>query len=177
MPAPTYGIMAEFADAADLLQAARQTHAAGYRKFDAYSPFVIEEMDEALDQHSFSISYIVLIGGLIGGIVGFAMQYWSAVINYPIDAGGRPLASIPAFVPITFEMTVLFAAFSGLIGMFILNGLPMPYHPVFNVPEFKEATRSRFFLCIEAVDPQFDAAATRQFLDSLNPLGVSDVEV
>ena len=171
-----YGLMAEFADAADLLQATRQTHAAGYRKIDAYSPFAIEGMDEALDIHSFKISYIVLGGGVVGALVGFGMQFFSAVINYPVDVGGRPLASVPAFLPITFEMFVLFGAFSGLIGMLVLNGLPMPYHPVFNVPDFKEVTRSRFFLCIEAADPQFDLESTRQFLDSLKPLGVADVE-
>ena len=173
---PLYGLMAEFAGAADLLQATRQTRAAGYRKIDAYSPFVIEGMDDALDLHSFSISYIVLGGGLLGMLAGFGMQYFSAVINYPVNVGGRPLDSVPAFLPITFEMFVLFGAFSGLIGMLVLNGLPMPYHPVFNVPDFKEVTRSRFFLCIEATDPQFDPAATREFLDSLKPLGVADVE-
>ena len=109
-------------------------------------------------------------------LAGFGMQYFSAVINYPVNVGGRPLNSIPAFVPITFEMFVLFGAFAGVIGMLVLNGLPMPYHPVFNVPEFKEMTRNRFFLCIEARDAQFDPEATRQFLDSLKPLKVSDVE-
>jgi Alternative complex III, ActD subunit len=118
----------------------------------------------------------VLGGGFIGMCLGFGMQYWSAVINYPINVGGRPLASIPAFVPISFEMFVLFGAFSGVFGMLLLNRLPMPYHPAFNVPEFKEVTRDRFFLCIEARDPKFDADATRTFLTSLNPLGVSDVE-
>ncbi len=122
-----------------------------------------------------NISYFVLGGGVVGLLVGFGLQYWSAVINYPINVGGRPLDSIPAFVPIAFELFVLFGAFSGVIGMLLLNRLPMPYHPNFNVPAFKEVTRDRFFLCIEARDPQFDAAATRTFLESLKPVEVSDV--
>ncbi len=173
---PLYGLMAEFADAADLLHAAQKTRAAGYRRMDAFSPFAIEGMDDALSLHSSKISYFVLGGALVGMIAGFAMQYFSAVINYPVNVGGRPLDSIPAFIPITFEMAVLFGAFSGLIAMFVLNGLPMPYHPVFNVPEFKKMTSGRFFLCIEGRDPQFDLDATRQFLHGLSPLKVSDVE-
>jgi hypothetical protein len=171
-----YGLMAEFADAADLLHAAQKTSAAGYRRIDAFSPFAIDGMDDALSLRSSSISYFVLGGTLIGALIGFAMQYFSAVILYPVNVGGRPLDSIPAFLPITFEVAVLFGAFSGLIAMLVLNGLPMPYHPVFNVPEFKEMTHGRFFLCIEARDPHFDFDATRQFLQSLNPLMVSDVE-
>jgi Alternative complex III, ActD subunit len=173
---PLYGLMAEFADAADLLHAAQKTRAAGYHRLDAFSPFAIEGMDDALSLHSSKISYFVLGGALVGMIAGFGMQYFSAVINYPVNVGGRPFDSIPAFIPITFEMAVLFGAFSGLIAMLVLNGLPMPYHPVFNVPEFKEMTRGRFFLCIEGRDPQFDLDATRQFLQGLNPLKVSDVE-
>jgi hypothetical protein len=173
---PLYGLMAEFADAADLLCATQKTGAAGYRRLDAFSPFAIDGMDDALSLHSSSISYFVLAGTLIGAIVGFGMQYFAAVIIYPVNVGGRPLDSIPAFIPITFEMAVLFGAFTGLIAMLVLNGLPMPYHPVFNVPEFKEMTHGRFFLCIEARDPQFNLDATRQFLQSLNPLRVSDVE-
>ncbi len=171
-----YGMMAEFADANDLLQAAQKTHAAGYRRLDAYSPFAIDGMDDALSLHSFKISYIVLGGAFVGMIVGFGMQYFAAVINYPVNVGGRPLDSVAAFLPITFELAVLVGAFAGLIAMLVLNGLPMPYHPVFNVPEFKEMTRGRFFLCIEARDPQFEAAATRQFLESLKAIKVSDVE-
>lgn len=171
-----YGLMAEFTDAADLLQAALKTRTAGYRRMDTYSPFEIEGMDDALNLRSSKISYFVLGGGVIGALLGFGMQYFAAVINYPVNVGGRPLDSVPAFLPITFEMFVLFGAFSGVISMLILNGLPMPYHPVFNVPEFREMTRGRFFLCIEARDPQFDAAATKQFLESLKPLKVFDVE-
>ena len=171
-----YCLLAEFADAADLLEATRRTREAGYRKFDAFSPFAIEGMTELLDNSTISISYIVLGGGFVGMLVGLGMQYWSAVVNYPIEVGGRPLDSIPAFVPIAFELFVLFAAFSGVIGMLLLNRLPMPYHPVFNVPEFREMTRDRFFLSIETADPQFDATATRAFLESLKPLEVADVE-
>lgn len=170
-----YGLLAEFADAADLLDATRRTRDAGYRKFDAFSPFAIEGMTELLDDSTVNISYFVLGGGFIGMLLGFGMQYWSAVINYPINVGGRPLDSVPAFVPISFEMFVLFGAFSGVFGMLFLNRLPMPYHPAFNVPDFKEVTRDRFFLSIEARDPKFDSAATRQFLESLNPLEVSNV--
>ena len=171
-----YGLMAEFMDAADLLQAAQKTREAGYRRMDAYSPFEIEGMDDVLSLHSLKISYFVLGGGVVGAVLGFGMEYFAAVINYSVNVGGRPLDSVPAFLPITFEMFVLFGAFSGLIAMLVLNGLPMPYHPVFNVPEFKEMTRGRFFLCIEAHDPQFDAVTTKQFLESLKPLKVSDVE-
>jgi hypothetical protein len=171
-----YGLMAEFSGAADLLAAARRTREAGYHKIDAYSPFAIPGMSEALNLQSISISYFVLGGGLFGLLLGYGMQYFSAVINYPVNVGGRPLNSIPAFIPITFEMVILVGAISGLIGMLVMNGLPMPYHPVFNVPEFKEMTRDRFFLCIEEADPNFNLQETRQFLQSLNPLKVSDVE-
>ncbi|HVU12337.1 MAG TPA: DUF3341 domain-containing protein [Phototrophicaceae bacterium] len=171
-----YGLMAEFADADDLLHAARAARAAGYRRMDAYSPFAIDGMDEALSLQSSKISYFVLGGALVGAIGGFGMQYFAAVINYPVDVGGRPLDSVPAFLPITFEVAVLFGAFAGLIAMLVLNGLPMPYHPVFNVPDFKEMTRGRFFLCIETRDPQFEAAATKAFLESLKAIKVSDVE-
>ena len=173
---PLYGLMAEFDDAADLLKAAHKTREAGYRKFDAFSPFAIEGMEEALEMRSINISHFVLGGGLIGILIGYGMQYFSAVINYPVDVGGRPLNSIPAFIPITFEMFVLFGAFSGVIGMLLLNRLPMPHHPLFNMPDFKEATRSRFFLCIEARDPRFDYEQTKKFLDDLGPQGVVDVE-
>ncbi len=171
-----YGLMAEFSGAAELLQAARRAREAGYHKIDAFSPFAISGMDEALQLQSISVSYFVLGGAVVGLLLGFGMQYFSAVINYPVNVGGRPLDSIPAFIPVTFEMMILLGALSGLVGMLVMNGLPMPYHPVFNVPEFKEMTRDRFFLCIEVSDAQFDSEATRQFLRSLNPLKVSDVE-
>ena len=173
---PLYGLLAEFDDAAELLKAAHTTRDAGYRKFDAFSPFAIEGMEDALDLHTISIGRFVMGGGLIGVLFGYGMQYFSAAINYPVDVGGRPLNSIPAFVPISFEMFVLFGAFSGVIGMLLLNRLPMPHHPLFNMPDFKEATRSRFFLCIEATDPKFESETTRQFLASLNASGVFDVE-
>ncbi len=173
---PLYGLMAEFADAADLLHAAQKSRDAGYRHMDAFSPFAIEGMDDALRLHSSKISYFVLGGAFVGMIAGFGMEYFAAVINYPVNVGGRPLDSLPAFIPIMFEMAVLFGAFSGLISMLVMNGLPMPYHPVFNVPEFREMTSGRFFLCIEGRDPQFELDATRQFLQELSPLKVSDVE-
>jgi hypothetical protein len=171
-----YGLMAEFSGAADLLEAVHHTREVGYRKIDAFSPFAIAGMSEALNLQSISVSYFVLGGGLFGLLLGYGMQFFSAVINYPVNIGGRPLNSIPAFIPVTFEMAILVGAISGLIGMLVMNGLPMPYHPVFNVPEFKEMTRDRFFLCIEVTDPKFDLQETRRFLQSLNSLKVSDVE-
>jgi len=118
----------------------------------------------------------VLLGGIAGCVGGYALEYWTSVIDYPMNVGGRPMHSWPAFIPVTFETTVLFAALSAVLGMLALNGLPMPYHPVFNVPRFALASRDQFFLCIEARDPHFDRAITRRFLERLDPLSVSEVE-
>jgi hypothetical protein len=175
MAARVYGLMAEFDDPKALVLAAAIAHEAGYRRMDAYSPFPIEELHEALGPHRSRLPLIVLIGGLAGCIGGFLLQYWASVIAYPVNVGGRPFNSWPAFIPVTFECTILGAALSAVLGMLALNGLPMPYHPVFNVPGFALASRNRFFLCIEARDRQFDLDATRRFLESLKPREVSTV--
>jgi hypothetical protein len=170
-----HGLMAEFDDANALVLAAASAHDAGYRRMDAYSPFPIEELHDALGSHPSRLPLIVLIGGLVGCVAGFLLQYWASAIAYPINVGGRPFNSWPAFIPVTFECTILGAALSAVLGMLALNGLPMPYHPVFNVPRFALASRNRFFLCIEARDAKFELEATRQFLETLKPREVSTV--
>ena len=176
MKPAVYGLMAEFEDATGLVAAAREARARGYRKLEAYSPFPIEEVDEALHLPRNKLPLIVLVCGIIGGIAGYLLQYWTTVWYYPLNIAGRPLHSWPAYIVITFETTVLFAALGAVFGMLALNGLPMPYHPVFNVERFALASRNRFFLCIEAADPQFDRAATAAFLESLEAREVTEVE-
>src|SRR5262249_44069602 len=173
---PIYGLLAEFDNPTDLVAAAQRVHDHGYRKMDAYSPYPIEELHEAMGIHGNQLPLVVLCGGILGGLGGYFMQYWMVVIDYPIHIGGRPLHSWPSFIPITFETTVLGAALAAVFGMLALNGLPMPYHPVFNVPRFALSTRNRFFLCIEATDPLFEREQTRRFLERLIPRQVSEVE-
>jgi hypothetical protein len=170
-----YGLMAEFDDPNALVVAAQRARHEGYRRMDAYSPFPIEALHEALGMPPTRLPLIVLIGGLVGGIGGFALQYWVSAIENPWNIGGRPLNSWPAFIPIIFECTILVAALSAVLGMLALNGLPMPYHPVFNVSRFALASRNRFFLCIEAKDARFDLEKTRTFLQTLGPREVSTV--
>jgi hypothetical protein len=175
-PRPTlYGLMAEFENPTELVAAANAARLAGYKRMDAYSPIPIEELHEALGFHHTRLPLVVLTGGILGGLGGYALQYWSQAIEYPLNIGGRPFHSWPQFIPVTFETTILGAALFAVFGMLALNGLPMPYHPVFNAPRFALASRNRFFLCIEARDPKFDREGTQQFLDSLDPRGVSEV--
>jgi hypothetical protein len=172
----TYGLLAEFEAPEDLVSAAERAYADGYRHMDAHTPFPVHGLAEAIGFHTNRVPLLVLIGGIVGAGVGFFSQYWASVIDYPINVGGRPLNSWPAFIPITFEVTILVAALTAVLGMLALNGLPQPYHPVFNAPRFALATRDRFFLCIEATDPRFDPAATRKFLEDLGAKEVTDVE-
>jgi Protein of unknown function (DUF3341) len=172
---PIYGILAEFDTSTDLVYAARAAYAAGYRKMDAYSPFPIEEASEAIGFHKSRVPLVVLLGGLLGGLSGFALQYWINVISYPLNIGGKPYDSWPSFIVPTFELTILFAGLSGVFGMFALNGLPMPYHPLFNVDRFSAVTRDKFFLCVEAADPKFDLVDTQRFMENLKPVSISEV--
>jgi hypothetical protein len=170
-----YGLLAEFDSPTAIVSAARKAREAGYVKLDAYTPFPIHELDEALKVPRTILPWLVFGGGLTGLLGGFAMQYWMSAVDYPLNIGGRPLASWPAFVIPSYEMTILFASITAVVGMIALNGLPMPYHPLFNAPNFTHASADRFFLCIETKDVKFDAAGTRKFLEGLHPLGVTDV--
>src|SRR5205823_4280260 len=170
-----YGLMAEFEDPQSLVVATGRAHREGYRCMDAYSPYPIEELHDALGGRHTRLPLLVLLGGLCGCIGGYALEYWSSVVAYPLNIGGKPLHSWPAFVPVTFETTILVAALTCVLGMLALNGLPQPYHPVFNVPRFALASRNRFFLCIESTDPKFDVEGTRRFLETLEPREVTTV--
>jgi Protein of unknown function (DUF3341) len=171
-----YGLVAEFATPDALLEATRCARHAGYQYIEAYTPFPVEGLAEALDFHRTSLPLVVLLGGIAGGLGSYFFQYWLNVMHYPLNVGGRPLHSWPAFIPVTFEMTILIAALAAVLGMLALNGLPMPYHPLFNVPRFVLVTRDRFFLCIEARDPKFDRTETRRFLEGVAAYEVVEVE-
>lgn len=176
-PATTtiYGVMAEFEDADRLVTATQRTREAGYQRIDAYAPFPVDGLAEALGVTKSAVSWIVLLGGIVGALAGYGLQYYIAVIANPINVGGKPLNSWPSFVPVTFETTILGAALAGVIGLLLLNRLPMPYHPVFNVDRFMRASQDGFFLCIESADPKFDMQTTKAFLQSLQPREVYDV--
>jgi hypothetical protein len=171
-----YGLMAEFEDPQQLLKAVRTARGEGYRNMETYTPFAVDEVSAELDHGRGWIPAIVLLGGIVGATGGFFMQWYAMAISYPLNIGGRPLWSWPSFIPITFELTVLGAALFGALGMLAVNGLPQPYHPVFNVERFSLATQSRFFLCVEATDPYFDRERTRALLDRLRPREVFEVE-
>ena len=170
-----FGMAAEFPSAADLLQAAAAVRDAGYRRFDTFSPLPIHGMEDAVGQPFTRLPWVVFVLGLTGAAFGFGLQYWTSVIDYPLNIGGKPLNSWPAFIPITFECTILFAGLTSAIAMVLMNGLPRPHHPVFNTPNFERASSDRFFICIEADDPKFDRESTRSFLEGLNPDAVSEV--
>ncbi len=180
-PAPEqealYGIVAEFDTPEAVTEAANRAREAGYKKMDAYTPFPVEGLDDALGMTSTRLGWVVLLMGILGGSAGFFMQWYANVIYYPLNIGGKPLNSWPNFIIITFECTIIFAAFTAGLFMLARNGLPQPYHSIFNTPNFETATRDHFFLCIEATDAQFDVAETRSFMDSLGALRISEVEV
>ena len=170
-----YGLMAEFVDHEQVLHAARRANELGYRRMDAYTPLPVEDLPEALGCQRTAVPLIVLLGGLAGACGGYFMEWYSMAVDYPLNIGGRPLHSWPAYIPITFELMVLCASISAVLGMLVLNHLPQPHHPVFNVPGFERASTDRFFLCIESCDPKFDLKETRQFLESLKPESVKEV--
>ena len=171
-----YGLLAEFDTTTEIVEAAEKVRDAGFTETDAFSPFPIHEMDEALGIKRTILPYLVFGGGIAGLLLGLGLQYYTHVIEYPIIVGGRPHFSLPAFVPPAYELTILLAAFTAVFGMLLLNGLPKPYHPVFNVPRFNLATREKFFLLIKADDPKFNYEETKEFMESLNPQEVFDVD-
>jgi Protein of unknown function (DUF3341) len=173
---PIHGIMGEFKTPEAVIEAAKQVHSAGFTKVDAYSPYPIEELTEALDLHKSHLPMIVLLGGICGFLAGWGLEYWAAVLEYPMNIGGRPLYSWPAFIIPAYETTILFAAMGAVFGMLALNGLPQPYHPVFGVPGFALASRDKFFICIESHDPKFDREAIKKFFARVGASGVTEVE-
>ena len=177
--APTtalHGLMAEFDSAQELFDAATRARQAGYTRMDAYSPFPIHGLDEAIGFKEHIIPKLVFVAAAIGGTIAFSFQYWVSAVDYPLNIGGRPLFSWVSFIPVTFELTILFGAFTAALSMLALNGLPQPSHPVFNAPSVARASQDRFFLAIEASDPRFELEQTRAFLLGLQPREVVAVE-
>jgi hypothetical protein len=172
---PIYGLLAEFDNPTDLVHAAKGAFEAGYRKMDAYTPYPLEEAAEAIGAHHNRVPLITLIGAMLGMIGGYSLEYWVSAVNYPINSGGKPFHSWPAFIPVTFECAILGASLACVFGMLALNGLPQPYHPVFNAPNFTSSSRDKFFLCIESQDPRFSLGDTRKFLEGYHPDLVSEV--
>ena len=174
---PIYGLLAEFDDPGSLIKAAERTYQSGYRQMDTFSPYPVEGAWEAMEAHDHRLSKIGLGGGILGGCTGYGLEYWVHAITYPTNIAGKPLNSWPQFIPVTFELTILFAAISAVLSLVLLNGFPQPYHPVFNVKRFAEhATRDKFFLLIEAADPKFDRSGTLDFMKGLNPSEINEVE-
>lgn len=171
-----YGVLGEFSDADHLLDAAHKVREAGYVRTDAYAPMPVHGLAEALGAKQTKLPYLVLLGGILGGLAGYGLCYYCSVIAYPMNIGGRPVHTWPAFIPVTFETTILGAAIAAVLGMLALNGLPTPYHPLFNVPEFSLASQNRFFICIEAKDKKFDEVTASEFLRSIGATNVTPVE-
>jgi len=169
------GLLAEFADADDLVRAVRELRAAGFEQLEAFSPYPLPEAAEALGYSRAAVPAVMFIGGLVGGCAAFFMQYWTMGLNYPLNIGGRPLNSWPAFIPITFELTILTSALCGFLGLIAMCGLPRYHHPLFNVDRFNSASRDRFFLFIKAADPAFDSTALSELLKRLDPIGLEEV--
>src|SRR5262245_52405492 len=165
-----YSLIDEFTGSEPLVEATKMAYEMGYRRLDAYTPFPVHGLAEAMGRRGIRIPLIVLAGGILGGLTGFLLQTYGAVFDYPLNVGGRPYFSWPMFIPITFELTILGAVFAAVFGMLALNGLPQPHHPIFNAPNFEMASRSHFFLCIEAADPRYDNTGTRKFLEGLGPI-------
>ncbi|PSH03813.1 MAG: DUF3341 domain-containing protein [Acidobacteria bacterium] len=170
-----HGVVAEFTTPDGLVSACKKAYAAGYRRMDAYSPFPLEEAAEAIGFEKTAVPLLTLLGGILGGLSGYLLQYWVHVRAFPLNVGGRPYHSWPAFIVITFELTILFAGITAVVGMLALSGLPQPYHSIFNHPRFSAATRDRFFLCIEAADPKFDLEQTTLFLQTTDAVEVAEV--
>jgi hypothetical protein len=175
MSAALYGLLAEFASAEALLAAARAARAQGYARLEAYTPFPVEELDELVGLTRNHVPLCALVGGIVGGSGTYFMQWYSAVVDYPVNIGGRPLHSWPSFLPATFEVTILGAALAAVLGMLVLNGLPQLYHPLFAVEEFELASRNRFFLCLPARDRAFDLQRATELLSGLDPMLVREV--
>lgn len=172
-----YGLAAEFKDQADIVLAAERAREEGYQRMDAYTPFPVHGLAEALKFEDSRVPWSIFLAGLTGAAGGYALQWWINVFAYPMNVGGRPYHSWPSFIPVTFECTILFAAFAAVLSALGLSGLPRPYHSIFNTPHFERASQYHFFLCIEADDPKFDRTKTRDFLETLKPIAVSEVPV